>query len=66
MRNIGITNSKEMIGEAMYHYMKENGMKVDGRSSKLTQFLDTHYVNQEEMIKMLLVLLIFHLITNVS
>jgi hypothetical protein len=41
MRNIGITNSKEMIGEAMYNYMKENGMKVDGRSVKLTQLLDT-------------------------
>jgi hypothetical protein len=42
MRNIGITNSKEMIGEAMYNYMKENEMKVDGRSVKLTQLLDTH------------------------
>jgi hypothetical protein len=42
MRNIGITNSKEMIGEAMYKYMKENGMKVDGRSVKLTQLLDSH------------------------
>jgi hypothetical protein len=42
MRIIGITNSKEMIGEAMYNYMKENGMKVDGRSVKLTQLLDTH------------------------
>jgi hypothetical protein len=42
MRNIGITNSKEMIREAMYNYMKENGMKVDGKSVKLTQLLDTH------------------------
>jgi hypothetical protein len=31
-----------MIGEAMYNYIKENGMKVDGRSVKLTQLLDTH------------------------
>jgi hypothetical protein len=42
MRNINITNSKEMIGEAMYNYMKENGMKVDGKSIKLTQLLDSH------------------------
>jgi hypothetical protein len=42
MRNIGISNSKEMIGEAMYNYMKENAMKVDGRNDKLTQLLDTH------------------------
>jgi hypothetical protein len=45
MRNIGITNSKGMIGEAMYNYMKENWMKVDGRSVKLTQLLDTHLCN---------------------
>jgi hypothetical protein len=32
MRNIGITNSKEMIGEAMNNYMKENGMKIDGKA----------------------------------
>jgi hypothetical protein len=42
MRNIGITNSKEMIGEAMYNYMKENVMKIDGKSVKLTQLLDTN------------------------
>jgi hypothetical protein len=42
MRNIDITNSKEMLGEAMYNYMKENGMKVDGKSVKLTQLLATH------------------------
>jgi hypothetical protein len=42
MRNIGITNSKEMIGEAMYNYIIKNRMKVDGRSIKLTQLLDTH------------------------
>jgi hypothetical protein len=42
MRNIGITNSKEMIGVAIYNYMKENWMKVDGKSVKLTQLLDTH------------------------
>jgi hypothetical protein len=42
MRNISITNSKEMIGEAMYNYMKENLMKIDGKSVKLTQLLDTH------------------------
>jgi hypothetical protein len=42
MRNIGITNSKEMIEEAMYNYMKENWMKADERSVKLTQLLDTH------------------------
>jgi hypothetical protein len=42
MRNIGITNSKEMIGEAMYNYMKANGIKKDGRSVKLTQLLATY------------------------
>jgi hypothetical protein len=42
MRNISITNSKDMIGEVMYNYMKDNGMKVDGKSVKLTQLLDTH------------------------
>jgi hypothetical protein len=42
MRTIGITNSKEMIGEAMYNYMKENGMKLDGRSVKATQLLDIY------------------------
>jgi hypothetical protein len=42
MRNMSITNSKEMIGEAMDNYMKENGMKKDGKSVKLTQLLDTH------------------------
>jgi hypothetical protein len=41
MRNISITNSKEMIGEAMYNYMKENGMNVDWRFVKLNQLLDT-------------------------
>jgi hypothetical protein len=42
MRNIGVTNLKEMIEEDMYHYMKENGIKVDGRNVKLTKLLDTH------------------------
>jgi hypothetical protein len=42
MRNISFTNSKEMIGEALYNYMKENGMKVNGRSVNLTQLLDSH------------------------
>jgi hypothetical protein len=42
MRNIGITHSKEMIGKAKYNYMKENWMKVDERSVKFTQLLDTH------------------------
>jgi hypothetical protein len=37
MRNIGSTNSKEMIGEQMYNFMNENGMKVDEKSVKLTQ-----------------------------
>jgi hypothetical protein len=36
MRNICISSSKEMTGEAMYNYLKENGMKVDGRSVKLS------------------------------
>jgi hypothetical protein len=31
-----------MIGEAIYHYIRENVMKVDERSVKLTQLLDTH------------------------
>jgi hypothetical protein len=42
MKNIGNTNSKEMIGEALYNYMNENGMKVEGQSVKLSQLLDTH------------------------
>jgi hypothetical protein len=37
MRNINITNSKEMIRKAIVHYMKANRMKVDGESITLTQ-----------------------------
>jgi hypothetical protein len=33
---------QKIFGEAMYNYMKENGMKVDGENVKLTQLLDTH------------------------
>jgi hypothetical protein len=36
MRNIEVTNTKNMFGEAIYNYMKENGMKVYERSIKLT------------------------------
>jgi hypothetical protein len=43
MRNISITNSKKMIGEAMYNYMRENDMKADGNSIKLTRLLDIHF-----------------------
>jgi hypothetical protein len=42
MRNIGITNSIDMIGEVMYNYMKENEMKVNGNCVKLTQLLDSN------------------------
>jgi hypothetical protein len=42
MRNINIINSKEMIGEAMYNYMKEYGMKVDGNNVKITQLLESN------------------------
>jgi hypothetical protein len=42
MRNIEITNSKDMIGDQMYTYMKSNGMNVDNKSIKLTQLLETH------------------------
>jgi hypothetical protein len=44
MRNSKITNSKEMIVEAIYNYRKENGMKVDGNSVKLTQLLASHFI----------------------
>jgi hypothetical protein len=42
MRNISIINSKEMIEEAIYNYMKKNGIKIDGSSINLTQLRDTH------------------------
>jgi hypothetical protein len=31
-----------MIGEAMYNYMKEHGMKVDGNNVKITQLLESN------------------------
>jgi hypothetical protein len=42
IQNNSITNLKEMIGEVMYNYIKENSMKVDGNSVKLIQLLGTH------------------------
>jgi hypothetical protein len=62
VRNIGITNSKEMIGEAIYNYMKENGMKIDGNSVKFTQLLDTYLCKSGRNDKEANGLLLFHLI----
>jgi hypothetical protein len=42
MPNISSTNSKEMIREALFNYMKENSITVDWTSIKLTQLSDNH------------------------
>jgi hypothetical protein len=41
-RNVAITTNKETIGEVMYNYMKESGIKTDSQERKLTQLMDTH------------------------
>jgi hypothetical protein len=38
-----------MIGEQMYNYMKDNNKKVDGKSMKLTQMLDTKYCKSSRL-----------------
>jgi hypothetical protein len=42
MRNTSYKNSKEMIEEAMYHYMKENRMKVTKIVFSLFNYYDSH------------------------
>jgi hypothetical protein len=61
MRNTSITNSKEMIGEAMYNYMRENSMKVDENSIKFTQLLDIHFCKLSRLIFLLKLFFLFHL-----
>jgi hypothetical protein len=43
-------NSIEMIGDTMYEYLKTNGMKVNGKCTKLLQVLDTKYCGGSEYI----------------
>ena len=41
-RNVEVNLSKEVLGENMYNYLKENGMSTDGKSKKLTMLMSTH------------------------
>ena len=42
IRNIEITTNRETIGDFMYDYMVENGIKTDVPERKLTQLADTN------------------------